>query len=534
MSLTKVSYSMINGAVVNVLDYGAIADWNGSTGTDNVTALNAAYSAVASTGGTVYLPKGTYYCSGLFGSNPNGSGFADNVEIVGEQGTTLVFSGTHNGVCVCLNGNNVAVRNIIVNSTRSIDYQQPLGPQRVIYQIGIYIGGKETLTSLSDYKSGAQVTNCQIYNMNLPVVVQATGNAKVTNCTVDQFTDTGIIVNNCTTDIWLTDNKVTRGGDDCIFVRHYDTSPYVVAGAFTGRVYVTGNTLHNTFGKSCGFGGVGGVVFSDNYCSYTWAAGVNLENTWGGQVIPNNYEDVIISNNIFYKCGQNWGSSQPNPAHQVPVAGNGGSAISTVTDNEPTKTYIYKNISITNNIIKGFYADGIILSAVKYVKIEGNTFIPMAVDHGSGANPPIGSGIYLFNINNIVSSDNTWQDSDGVVLDYCYSVAKGTGGSISNIRFVNNIDKYSIKAIAFSDTDSVNATNIDSYDYDTGGATFDLMGYTYANLPSAASFPVYTGSIAYCTNGRKVGEGAGAGTGVPVYYANGSWRVFSTDAPVAA
>jgi hypothetical protein len=39
---------------------------------------------------------------------------------------------------------------------------------------------------------------------------------------------------------------------------------------------------------------------------------------------------------------------------------------------------------------------------------------------------------------------------------------------------------------------------------------------------------------AYATNGRKVGEGAGAGTGVPVYYSNGSWRVYSTDAAVAA
>lgn len=42
------------------------------------------------------------------------------------------------------------------------------------------------------------------------------------------------------------------------------------------------------------------------------------------------------------------------------------------------------------------------------------------------------------------------------------------------------------------------------------------------------------GSTAFCTNGRKVGEGSGAGTGVPVYFSNGQWRVFSTDLQVTS
>lgn len=54
-----------------------------------------------------------------------------------------------------------------------------------------------------------------------------------------------------------------------------------------------------------------------------------------------------------------------------------------------------------------------------------------------------------------------------------------------------------------------------------------LASYTFASLPTAAA-----GSMAYCSNGRKVGEGAGAGTGVIVYYSGGAWKVFSTDATV--
>jgi hypothetical protein len=62
--------------------------------------------------------------------------------------------------------------------------------------------------------------------------------------------------------------------------------------------------------------------------------------------------------------------------------------------------------------------------------------------------------------------------------------------------------------------------------------TFVNQGnYLVANLPSKNPLP---GQTAYATNGRKVGEGAGAGTGVPVYFSNGAWRVYSTDAPVAS
>lgn len=60
MSLTKVSYSMIQGAEFNVLDYGA--DSTGAT--DTSTAIQAAFDAAAAAGGgTVYLPSGTYLCN---------------------------------------------------------------------------------------------------------------------------------------------------------------------------------------------------------------------------------------------------------------------------------------------------------------------------------------------------------------------------------------------------------------------------------------------------------------------------------------
>jgi len=73
MSLTKATYSMIEGAVANVLDYGAVGD-----GVANDTA--AILAAIATGAGGIFLPDGSYKITSkitlgsgqtLYGSNPD-------------------------------------------------------------------------------------------------------------------------------------------------------------------------------------------------------------------------------------------------------------------------------------------------------------------------------------------------------------------------------------------------------------------------------------------------------------------------------
>lgn len=54
--------------------------------------------------------------------------------------------------------------------------------------------------------------------------------------------------------------------------------------------------------------------------------------------------------------------------------------------------------------------------------------------------------------------------------------------------------------------------------------------YTFANLPTG-----YDGRVVFCSDGRKTGEGAAAGTGVPAYYDvdTASWLVFYDDSALA-
>jgi hypothetical protein len=54
-----------------------------------------------------------------------------------------------------------------------------------------------------------------------------------------------------------------------------------------------------------------------------------------------------------------------------------------------------------------------------------------------------------------------------------------------------------------------------------------LEAYVDTDLPTG-----YEGRVAFCTNGRKTGEGALAGTGIPVYFSNAQWRRYYDDAQV--
>lgn len=95
MSLTKISFSMIEGALINVLDYGAVGDWNGTSGTDNTAAIQAAIDKANTytDGATVYFPPGNYRVTGTINL------FADRSGLLGDGAiVTLTDHNTDNFV----------------------------------------------------------------------------------------------------------------------------------------------------------------------------------------------------------------------------------------------------------------------------------------------------------------------------------------------------------------------------------------------------------------------------------------------------
>jgi Pectate lyase superfamily protein/Chaperone of endosialidase len=107
MSLTKVSYSMIKGAVVNVLDYGAVAD----NATNNQVAFQNAIDAAVALEGSVYIPAGYYKFS-------SGVTITGAVTIFGDGWGSVIFGTFATGDMFTVTGENpVNISNIKITST---------------------------------------------------------------------------------------------------------------------------------------------------------------------------------------------------------------------------------------------------------------------------------------------------------------------------------------------------------------------------------------------------------------------------------
>lgn len=111
MSLTKVSYSMIQGAVFNALDYGASPSASAATNTTAIqAAIDAANAAYVTTGGgygggnTVFIPAGRYEHNGLIakkGANLCGAGqWLTNLALKGASTTAYQSPAATSGLAV--------------------------------------------------------------------------------------------------------------------------------------------------------------------------------------------------------------------------------------------------------------------------------------------------------------------------------------------------------------------------------------------------------------------------------------------------
>jgi hypothetical protein len=89
MPLTKVSFSMVAGEYVNVLDYGAV----GTANSANETADTAAFAAAMATGKNVFVPEGTYYTSSTISITAN-----QVLKGAGRGKTIIYYSGSGTGI----------------------------------------------------------------------------------------------------------------------------------------------------------------------------------------------------------------------------------------------------------------------------------------------------------------------------------------------------------------------------------------------------------------------------------------------------
>lgn len=90
MALTKVSYSMIEGAVANVLDFGAVGDGV----TNDTAAIQAAVDYLTYGGGTVFLPDGTYLVDTIvfpYDNGPSNTEASTTINLIGSGMTSAIL-----------------------------------------------------------------------------------------------------------------------------------------------------------------------------------------------------------------------------------------------------------------------------------------------------------------------------------------------------------------------------------------------------------------------------------------------------------
>ena len=92
MALTKATYSMIDGAVANIADFGASTT---ASGADNHAALVAAFSSGAK---SVFVPEGTFNVTGATITIPDGTEFYG----AGQYATTINFTPSSDADCFVL------------------------------------------------------------------------------------------------------------------------------------------------------------------------------------------------------------------------------------------------------------------------------------------------------------------------------------------------------------------------------------------------------------------------------------------------
>jgi hypothetical protein len=232
MSLTKVSYSMIDGAPVNVLDFGA--DLSGTT--DSTAAMSAAHA----TGRLVYYPSGTYLFTKL--STPIISG-----GIIGDGPTSTVLHSTDTSSDPLMVFNALWQNNLLQENNNAL----------VFRDFAVQATTSKTSGSCIEVTApivgGVQQENQITVFENVTFRIFATGIHfksasfwKVLNCNFIEYKQTGIRVEN----IYNADS-----GDGAITNCLFETNPDGIGNAgilqhSSGGLRITGNKF---LGASYGY-----------------------------------------------------------------------------------------------------------------------------------------------------------------------------------------------------------------------------------------------------------------------------------------
>lgn len=325
MSLTKATYSMIQGAAYNVLDFGA-----DPTG---VASSVAAFTAAVANGGTVYVPSGTYKLDNKISITEN------NTTLWLAADVTLNVSGVvaqQNpwGSQIDITGNNCAVigsgSSSLIQNNASYSNMITFRHQTGAYVANLTIDGDKT--NLPSPTADDSFGNAVFFLADSSQGVTTDQQGAIENCTIKNMINYGVILyGDQANGTKILNNNIREIGQ--AGVTHSVGGGISISKAVSDATIV-GNVIKNCKQNGIFIGSAGsdgaGYVISSNNCHQNGQSGIAFK------------EEV----NYFSQIGHG--------LFNISVTGNvcSGNTEDGITFNVDTKGYL-SYISITGNTCEG-------------------------------------------------------------------------------------------------------------------------------------------------------------------------------------
>lgn len=454
MSLTKATYSMISGAVVNVLDFGAVGDYNRTSGagTDSTAAILAALSYAqnqpAGTGrGIVYFPEGNYKVTSTLS--------IANVSLMGAGAQASILNYTGSAALIyCAGGGNF------------------------IENLGLY-GSNSVVSSIGVSHYGTlrhRMVGCNIFSFNRGVQLQGIAcyglsfqNNYFAANTIHVYAE-AIGSGQFPTTCWFTENEFITGGSS--------VSPaiYLIdSDGFTfERNVIQGNgALHTIYinylsgnGNAYANHRIINNWFEENSQSQVGSSNIRVQGNFGA------IRGVLIKDNQFYT------SFADNPTYCVFAENTDGL---TVTDNfwnlgAPPWIFLYKS-GVGN---KNWKVDNPLVSATQNMNKH------LAIVSLSTAQSIVaGATTQLLLNTTLVNDSGLWDTANYWFL----CAAKGTYRVNMNTTFLSSIvgAQFNILAYLNGAPITLNLTSV-CVKQTTGVENFSFTGYVTCVVGDKISF----------------------------------------------
>lgn len=374
MALTKVTFSMIDGACVNVRDFGAVGD-----GVANDTAaIQAAIDSLSATGGTIYFPQGTYLIARTVGTNDHWGLKVpySNITLIGQEAYFARYNSNISTYALAYpllflgapDSNSTPVSNITVD--------------------GIFFQGNNT---------NHGVAGSALMDNRCAIMLKNTSHTYVQNCKFFSI-DSAAIWYQSPVEYDYTNNvyyNTTKNYVSLIQASEFYVTPHAVAGrAFVHAINLTGVDncrMANNYFSWCDDCMSGETTYDGPLSSGTYTPTVS---GWSLGAVPRSGRDWVFSNNNCYNSSEH----AVYPAGVDVVISNNTfySDVPAITNNvEPIKIRS-RNCSVTGNTISG-YGAGITVNEPSFnVSVSGNTIAIAGAASASGAIDVNSNGIVSY------------------------------------------------------------------------------------------------------------------------------------------